>query len=99
MAISPTVFNCEVPALNQTRFTQPLPKRRHTIVVRLCRAGTEKTDHGHSRLLRARRERPCGCCAGKRDKQFSPLDVGCHVTLPWGHIHVMAEDVIMALFR
>jgi hypothetical protein len=36
-----------------------------------------------NRLLRPRRERP-RCRAAKRDKQFSPPDVDCHVTLPWG---------------
>jgi len=36
------------------------------------------------RPLRARRERPCCGSAPKRGYEFSPLDVDCHATLPWG---------------
>ena len=44
----------------------------------------ENTNYRYCRLLRARRERPCGCCASKRDDKFSPSNVDCHVTLHLG---------------
>src|SRR5262245_46361775 len=68
MAISPTVLNPEVLAVDQTRFTQALPKRCHTIGVGLRRAWTEESDHRHRRLLRARRERPRSRAAEKRNE-------------------------------
>src|SRR5262249_43335121 len=42
----------------------------------------EHADPAHW-LLRARRERPRRR-AGKRSNEFSPSDVDCHATLPWG---------------
>jgi hypothetical protein len=45
MAISPTVLNREIPALDYTRFTQALPKACHTIGVGLRRTGTKESDH------------------------------------------------------
>src|SRR5262249_11437451 len=63
-----------VPAdVQATRFTQALPKRCHTIGVGLRRAGTEETDHRHSRLLRACRERP-RCRAAEQSDELAP----CH---------------------
>jgi hypothetical protein len=38
----------------------------------------------HCRLLRTRRERPRDCRAAKRDYEFSPSNVDCHVTLHLG---------------
>ena len=35
-------------------------------------------------LLRARRDRPSSGRAAKRDNEFSPSNVDCNVTLPWG---------------
>src|SRR5208337_751723 len=35
-------------------------------------------------VLSARRKRPRGCRAAKRANEFSPSDVDCHATLPWG---------------
>jgi hypothetical protein len=88
MAISPTVLNREVPALDQTRFTQALPKPRHTIGVGLSQTGTEETYHRHRRLLTARRDRPRRRTA-ERGYEFPPSNVDCHVTLPRGHAHAM----------
>jgi hypothetical protein len=42
----------------------------------------KKSDHRRRRLLRARRERPCGSRAAERGYQFSPSDDDWHVTLP-----------------
>jgi hypothetical protein len=72
MAVSPTVLNREVLALDQTRFTQALPKRCHAIGVGLRRAGTEEADHRHARLLCAGRQRPRAGAAEKRDEIASP---------------------------
>src|SRR5262249_8529708 len=68
-AFSPTVLNREILAVDQTRFAQALPERRHTIAVGLRGAGTEEPDHRHSRPLRARHERPrCRRAAQERDE-------------------------------
>src|SRR5262249_41847384 len=67
-AFSPTVLNREVLAVDQTRFTQALPKRCHTIGVGLRGAGTEEPDHRHTRLLRPRREGPCSRSTKERDE-------------------------------
>src|SRR5262249_18817234 len=41
-------------------------------------------DSRHLRLLRAHRGRPRSCRAAECEYEFSPSDVGCHATLPWG---------------
>jgi hypothetical protein len=45
-------------------------------------------------VLRARRERPRDRAA-KHDDEFSPSDMDCHMTLPWGHAHVMADIITL----
>jgi hypothetical protein len=42
----------------------------------------QHADASHPLLLRARRERPCGCRAAERTYQFPPSDDDWHVTLP-----------------
>jgi hypothetical protein len=43
-------------------------------------------------LLCARRERPRHRCAAEREYEFSPSDVDCHVTLPWGVMSMQWKD-------
>ena len=47
------------------------------------RTAAEKSDDRDSGLLCDRRSRPRSRAA-KRDYEFSPSNVDCHVTLPWG---------------
>src|SRR5262249_12249298 len=73
MAISPTVLNPEVLSVDETRFTQALPERCHTIGVRLRRPGAEGTDRRDTRLLCARRERPCRRRAAEQRNELAAL--------------------------
>src|SRR5437879_6323980 len=54
--------------------------------IRVLLSGRKQdTDAPHpTGLLRARRERPRRRRPAKRGYEFSPSDVDCHVTLPWG---------------
>ena len=54
----PVKFDRDVAAFDIAGFTQASSKRPDIVSVRLGRAGVEKPDHRHRRLLRARRERP-----------------------------------------
>jgi hypothetical protein len=44
--------------------------------------------------LRARRDRPRGRRTAERGYEFSPPDVDCHVTLPWGVMPTQWKDYI-----
>src|SRR5919197_1581536 len=50
-------------------------------------------EHAHPphafRLLRLCLERYCNECAANCRYKFSPAEVDCHATLPWGHVHAM----------
>src|SRR5262249_9137660 len=67
-----TVFNDDVLALDIARFFQALAKRRQDICILAGPPAVEKSDHGHRRLLRARRERPCSRAAEQRDELAAP---------------------------
>src|SRR5262249_19479279 len=71
LAISPTVLDREVPALDQTRFTQALPKRCYTKGVGLRRTRTEEAYYRYSRLLCACSERPQSRCCLAQGAQLS----------------------------
>jgi hypothetical protein len=70
-------------AFNVAGFLQAAADRPHDVCECVGRCIVQEAHDGHSRLLRARRERP-GCRATKRGYEFSPSDVDGHVTLPWG---------------
>src|SRR6516165_666807 len=68
-----TVFNDDVLALDIARFFQALAKRRQDVCILAGPPAVEKSDHGHRRLLRVRRQRPgCRRAAEKRDKLTAP---------------------------
>src|SRR5262249_40532064 len=72
LIVGEAVFNREVLALNIARRPQPLAKSAQHIAVRIRRLAVKEPDHRHRRLLRARRERPRGRAADKRD-ELAPL--------------------------
>jgi hypothetical protein len=64
LIFGPTVFDRDILALDMTRVFQALAKSAQALRVPVRRCDVEKPDHRH-RLLRARRERPRGCCAAE----------------------------------
>src|SRR5262249_61481441 len=53
-----TVFDRDIFPIGDAGLAQASAKRTHTERIRAVRPRAEETDHGHPRLLRARRERP-----------------------------------------
>jgi hypothetical protein len=77
---------------------QPLEERREThLPFRVVRGKIhEHADPPHPlALLRARRERPRYRYAAERGYEFSPSDVNCHVTLPWGSFMQWRDDITL----
>src|SRR6516164_2220412 len=72
MIIRPAVFDRYILVLDIAGFGQALTKGGSHRRVRPGRRAVEKPDHWHSRLLRARRERPAGHSAKQRDELASP---------------------------
>jgi hypothetical protein len=83
VTLRPMVFDRDVLALDVASFANALLKCGPEVLVLFGRAEIHETDHRHRRLLRARSERPRHRTA-ERGYQFPPLDLDCHVTLPWG---------------
>ena len=75
------VLDRDVPALDEARLIESLPKCGQHRFVGHWRSGAEVSDDRH-RLLRPRRERPRGRCAAKCGQQFPPSDGDCHAPLP-----------------
>src|SRR5262249_53860848 len=69
LPLRPPPFDRYVAALNVTGFAQPLAKCGDgPRVATLGPTGVDKPDHRQRRLLRARRERPCGYAAEQRNE-------------------------------
>jgi hypothetical protein len=92
------------PLTRATGLVQATAKCRSEMLETAGAAAPEKTDNRHRRLLRPRHEWPRDCHAAKRQYEFSPSDVGCHATLPWGscpcnggRYHAFANGRIMLL--
>jgi hypothetical protein len=66
-ALSPAgvEFDRDVLALDKACFLQALAERSHEVRHVSERPAVEKPHHRHCWLLRARRERPRGCCAAE----------------------------------
>src|SRR5262245_48383478 len=70
LVICPAVFDRDVLALDIAGLFQASTERGQEMWVRTGRLGAEPSDHRHRRLLRPRRERPCGSCpAEQRDER------------------------------
>ena len=77
VALSPAVFDRNVPALDVTRFAQALVERSHTTRPQVKRFASEKPNHRHCRLLRARSKRPRSRRTAKKRDELAPS----HATL------------------
>jgi hypothetical protein len=84
-------------ALRPAKLLESLPERRVPgLCVRVALGiAHQHADAPHTLGLRARRERPREHRAAKRDYEFSPPDVDCHVTLYGGHAHAVADDSML----
>jgi hypothetical protein len=80
----PPVFDRHVLALDIACVLQALAKSAHAVHDRIRRLDVEESDYRRRPLLCPHIERPSGRRAAKRDNEFSPPDVDCHATLPWG---------------
>jgi hypothetical protein len=74
MTLGPAKRDVYIVALDVTRFFQAFSKRGLDQCGLVGRPEAEKSDHGHHRLLRARRRRPCRHAAEQRD-ELAPLHV------------------------
>src|SRR5262245_58560499 len=73
LAGKPVVLDRHVLALDVARFAKAFTKRGCMAYGTIERSTAEKADHGHRRLLRARRERPrSGRTAAKQDDEIAP---------------------------
>ena len=88
LILSPTIFDYDVAAIDETGFAEALTKCRGEMGASIGGALMEKPDH-RNRLLCACGEWPRDSCAAKQCNKLAPSDVACHVTLRLGVIHAM----------
>src|SRR5262249_41019852 len=70
LTLCPTIFDRDVLPFDKARFVEAFAERGQIQQVGVERTGTQETNHWHRRLLRARRERPCGHgAAEQRDER------------------------------
>src|SRR5262249_11222681 len=74
------VFDCKILSLDVAKIAEPGAQRLNQV----GETGRREIAKTHHALLRPRPERPRDRRAAKRGYEFSPSDVDCHVTLPWG---------------
>ena len=90
LVLGPAIFDRDVLAVDEIRLLQALEERRHEARRVNGRGATEKPDHGHCVLLRARGEWPRRRAAEQCDYEFSPPDVECHAIPPaGGRVHAI----------
>ena len=65
---------------------------------RTLRIGSART-RATSSKRRARRERPRRRCSAQCEYEFSPSNVGCHATLPWGVMSMQRRGRYHALAK
>jgi hypothetical protein len=76
LILGPAVYDRHILALDIAALFEALAECAQTVGHRIGRPAVKKSDHRHCRLLRARRERPRGCCAAKqRDELASPHSI------------------------
>src|SRR5262249_50544449 len=68
LVLRPAILDRHILALDVAGFAEALAECRQIASTIDRRRAAEKSDHRHRRLLRARRERPCGRAAEKRDE-------------------------------
>src|SRR5262249_13945762 len=72
VSVGPPIFDRHIPALVITGSTEAATECLHKVCCCAGRRGVHVANDGHSRLLRPRRERPCGRAAQQRD-DLAPL--------------------------
>src|SRR5262249_50299600 len=72
LIVGPAVFDSDVLALDKACVFQALAESTQPGRVSIGRRGVEEPDHRHTRLLRPRRERPCGYTAAEKCDEFPP---------------------------
>src|SRR5262245_45979135 len=77
LTLSPAIFDRHVLALDIAGVLEALAECAHTVRKRVRRCTAEEPDHRHGRLLCARRERPRGRAAKKRD-ELAPFQFRDH---------------------
>ena len=75
LILSPTIFDYNIAAIDETGFAEALTECRGHMDARIRGAVMEKSDHGHRRLLRARRERPRGRRAAEQRDELAARSV------------------------
>src|SRR5262249_36644390 len=69
LAVSPAVFDRNIPALDMAGFAEPLAEANDESCVGFRRAGMEQPDHRHCGLLRAEPQRPRRRAAEQSDER------------------------------
>src|SRR5262249_61179691 len=93
LVFSEAIFNCDVLALDEACCLQTLAERSHAVPHVSERSTAEKPHHRLRRLLRTRRERPCGGCAGNPfDEIASSHAASRELTLPIGGKTSLLDD-------
>src|SRR5215831_13861691 len=81
LTVRPTIFD-DVLTFGIARFLKSLQESIYERLVLLWRCTVEKTYHRQRRLLRARRERPCGCRAAQQSDELAPSHVEHGASFP-----------------
>src|SRR6516165_1611495 len=71
LSLSIAILDCYVLVFDIARFGQGPEKCREIRRHRSWRSGMKKPNHRRRRLLRARRERPCDCCAAEQRDELA----------------------------
>ena len=69
---APAIFDGDVFALDIAGFGEAILESGDEVGHCDRGSGIEKSDHRHRRLLRPRRERPCGCRAAEQRDELAP---------------------------
>src|SRR5262245_59903533 len=75
LVLRPAILNRHILALDVAGFTKALAECGQISCTIDRRRAAEEPNHRHSRLLRARRERPCRRAAGQRDERAAPHSI------------------------
>ena len=75
LALQPVVLDRHVLAFDVAGFVEAFAERGHKARGGIGRPVSDKPDHRHRRLLRARGERPCTAAAAKKRDELASLHV------------------------
>src|SRR6516165_9268948 len=75
LALQPVVLDSDILPFDVTGFLETFTERGHITRSDFRSPRVKKPNHRHRRLLRPRRERPCGCRAADERDELAPLHV------------------------